>query len=63
MRLTFVPIHVFRETPAVTFFDASVEGSNGTDVVAQRQLRSRPLMMSMASNIMFTATRLITTWC
>ena len=34
MRLTFVPIHVFRETPAVTFFDASVEGSNGTDVVA-----------------------------
>ena len=34
MRLIFVPIHVFRETPAVTFFDASVEGSNGTDVVA-----------------------------
>ena len=26
-------------------------------------LRSRRLMMSMASNIMFTATRLITTWC
>ena len=34
MRLIFIPIHVFRETPAVTFFDASVEGSNGTDVVA-----------------------------
>ena len=33
MRLIFFPIHVFRETPAVTFFDASVEG-NGTDVVA-----------------------------
>ena len=25
-------------------------------------LQSRPLMMSVASNIMFTATRLITTW-
>ena len=34
MRLIFIPIHVFRETPAVTFFDASAEGSNGTDVVA-----------------------------
>ncbi|MFQ6537247.1 MULTISPECIES: hypothetical protein [Aphanothece] len=33
MRLTFVPIHVFRETPAVTFFDASVPESNGSDVV------------------------------
>ena len=34
MRLHFVPIHVFRETPSVTFFDAGVPGSNGTDVVA-----------------------------
>ena len=34
MRLHFIPIHVFRETPAVTFFDAGVPGANGTDVVA-----------------------------
>jgi len=34
MRLHFVPIHIFRETPAVTFFDAGVPGANGTDVVA-----------------------------
>ncbi|MCT0226416.1 hemagglutinin [Synechococcus sp. CS-1328] len=33
MTLTFVPIHVFRHTPLVTFFDASVPHSNGTDVV------------------------------
>ena len=42
MRLTFVPIHVFRETPAVTFFDASVEGSNGTDVVAHHGFAISP---------------------
>ena len=34
MRLHFIPIHVFRETPAVTFFDAGVPGTNGTDIVA-----------------------------
>ena len=34
MRLHFVPIHIFRETPSVTFFDAGVPNSNGTDVVA-----------------------------
>ncbi|MGB1622546.1 MAG: hemagglutinin [Synechococcus sp.] len=34
MRLHFIPIHIFRETPSVTFFDAGVPGSNGTDVVA-----------------------------
>ena len=31
MRLQFIPIHVFRETPSVTFFDAGVSGTNGTD--------------------------------
>ncbi len=31
--LNFVPTHIFRETPQVTFFDASVKGSNGSDVV------------------------------
>ena len=34
MRLHFIPIHIFRETPSVTFFDAGVPESNGTDVVA-----------------------------
>jgi len=33
MRLNFLPIHIFRETPQVSFFDAGVEGSNGTDVI------------------------------
>ena len=33
MLLNFVPIRVFRETPKVSFFDAGVMGSNGTDVV------------------------------
>jgi len=31
--LIFVPTNVFRETPQVTFFDAGVTGSNGSDVV------------------------------
>ena len=33
MLLHFVPIHVFRETPQVSFFDAGVNGSNCADVV------------------------------
>ncbi len=33
MLLHFVPIRVFRETAQVSFFDASVNGSNGADVV------------------------------
>ncbi len=33
MLLNFVPICVFRETAQVSFFDAGVKGSNGTDVV------------------------------
>ena len=33
MRLNFMPIHVFRETPQVSFFDASVKKSNSSDVV------------------------------
>ncbi len=31
--LNFVSTNVFRETPQVTFFDAGVKGSNGSDVV------------------------------
>ena len=33
MHLHFVPIHVFRGTPQVSFFDAGVNGSNSADVV------------------------------
>ena len=33
MLLNFVPIRVFRETHQVSFFDASINGSNGSDVV------------------------------
>ena len=33
MRLNFIPIHVFRETPQVSFFDACVKGVNGADIV------------------------------
>ena len=42
MRLHFIPIHVFRETPSVTFFDAGVPGSNGTDVVAHHGSATSP---------------------
>ncbi len=31
--LNFIPTNAFRETPQVTFFDAGVKGSNGSDVV------------------------------
>ena len=33
MELRFFPINVFRETPKVTFFDAGIDTSNGSDVV------------------------------
>ena len=33
MKLKFLPTTIFRETPKVTFFDASLEASNGCDVV------------------------------
>ena len=36
MELTFTPVSIFRETPEVTFLDASVSGSNGSDVVIHR---------------------------
>ena len=36
MELNFVPINIFRETPEVTFLDASVKDSNGSDVVIHR---------------------------
>ena len=41
MRLNFFPIHVFRETPQVSFFDAGVKkGSNGADVVIHHKNQS-----------------------
>ena len=33
MRLNFIPIHMFRETPQVSFFDAGVKETNGADIV------------------------------
>ena len=33
MELRFLPINIFRETPKVTFFDAGIVSSNGSDVV------------------------------
>ena len=33
MELRFFPINIFRETPKVTFFDAGLDSSNGSDVV------------------------------
>ncbi len=40
--LNFVPTHVFRETPQVTFFDAGVNGSNGSDVVIHHGAATSP---------------------
>ena len=33
MELKFLPTNIFRETPKVTFFDASIDSTNGCDVV------------------------------
>ena len=33
MELRFFPINIFRETQKVTFFDAGIDSSNGSDVV------------------------------
>ncbi len=42
MELNFVPINIFRETPEVTFLDASVKDSNGSDVVIHREVETSP---------------------
>jgi len=42
MRLHFIPIHLFRETPSVAFFDAGVPGANGADVVIHRGAATSP---------------------
>ena len=33
MKPTVIPTHIFRETPAVDFYDATIDESNGCDVV------------------------------
>ena len=33
MRINFIPIHVFRETPQVSFFDTSRKETNASDIV------------------------------
>ena len=33
MELRFFPITLFKQTPKVTFFDAGIDNSNGSDVV------------------------------
>ena len=42
MELNFVPVNIFRETPEVTFLDASVKGSNASDVVIHREEATSP---------------------
>ena len=54
MKLNFVPVNIFRETPEVTFLDASVEGSNGSDVVIHRGGATSPPDLMALSNIMYT---------
>ena len=49
MRLQFIPIHVFRETPSVTFFDAGVSGTNGTDVVVYQHQGDHNLIREMGA--------------
>ena len=42
MELNFVPLNTFRETHEVTFLDASVQGSNGSDVVIHKGEATSP---------------------
>ena len=51
MRLKFLPIHIFRETPQVLFFDAGVEGANGSDVVIHHDNEFHLLTMESMSSI------------
>jgi len=46
MELNFVPVNIFRETPAVTFLDASIKYSNGSDVVIHRGRATSPPMLN-----------------
>ena len=46
MELNFVPVNIFRETPAVTFLDASIKYSNGSDVVIHRDRAISPPILN-----------------
>ena len=63
MRLQFIPIHVFRETPSVTCFDVGVSGTNGTDVVVHGVQRRHHLMRMDLSSTTSTSIKWITIWC
>ena len=63
MRLHFIPIHVFRETPSVTFFDAGVPGSNGTMWSLTMAPPYPPPIKTGQSSTTCTVIRWTTTWC
>ena len=46
MELNFLPVNIFKETPAVTFLDASIKGSNGSDVVIHRGRAISPPLLN-----------------
>ncbi len=60
MLLHFVPIRVFHETPQVSFFDAGVNGSNGTDVVIHQKMPYLLLMKTILKISTFIMIKLIT---
>ena len=53
MKLRFISINIFRETPKVTFFDASIGTSNGSDVVIHSGEAISPPDSLKMSNITF----------
>ena len=53
MRLDSLPIHIFRETPQVLFFDAGVEGSHGSDVVIHQTMLFHLLIIEILSSITY----------
>ena len=61
MRLHFIPIHVFRETPSMTFFDAGVPRSHGTDVVGHHGAATSPPIKTGQSRTTCTVIRWTTT--
>ena len=63
MRLKFIPIHFFRETPSVTFFDAGVSGTNGTDVVVHRGAATSPPDANGFEQYYVQGIKWITIWC
>ena len=63
MELNFIPINIFRETPEVTFLDASVEDSNCIDVVIHRGGATSPPDLNSFENITYTIIKQIIIWC